>query len=202
MERCRGIWAFLNEFRYFSGRGVKFLFYTLFTPWVVRFLGSKSFKYPRSVCSLDLGVPLCTKKMTPKLGFEPGLVQKCIFRAPSPNQLCYVPSYLSCAPKGLMIKKGTSADKRKKNVSLVQNKDGRHTRPTLPSLRPLYKRSGKRNSRMLQATPPPGAMVNFGSLGVLDAPLALWLLSVVLARLAKKNQLEMESGAKKDDKFG
>ena len=140
MERCRVIWAFLNESRYFSGRGVKILFYTLFKPWLVRFLGSKLFKYPRSVCSLDLGVPLCTKKITPKLGFEPGLVQKCIFRAPSPNQLCYVPSYLPYAPKDLMNKKMDFREKKEKNVSLVQNKDGRHTRPTVPQSRNIFPR--------------------------------------------------------------
>ena len=171
LERCRGIWAFLNEFRYFSGRGVKFLFYTLFTPWLVRFLGSKSFKYPRNVCSLDLGVPLCTNKITPKLGFEPGLVQKCIFRAPSPNQLCYVPSYLSCALKGLMIKKWTSADKRKKKC-FPCSKQGWPAHPAhTPLLATFIQKVGKKKFTHASSYPPPrGAMVNFGSLGVLDTP--------------------------------
>ena len=66
----------------------------------------------------------------------------------------------------------------------------------------LYTKGREKEIHACFRLPPPGAMVNFGSLGVLDAPLALWLLSVVLARLAKKNQLEMESGAKKTTNSG
>jgi hypothetical protein len=71
-----------------------------------------------------------------------------------------------------------------------------------PLLATFIQKVGKKKFTHASSYPPPGAMVNFGSLGVLDAPLALWLLSVVLARLAKKNQLEMESGAKKTTNSG